>query len=90
MKNKKVGRPKRDRRRAIKCCLERMKGKESVQIGIDNGWRIQSEGGRLRSKTAECYIRLGRIILNESREKVFGIKSEAPIRAKHRKKPIDK
>jgi hypothetical protein len=89
MKNENCGRPKRDRGLAIKCYLERMDGKTSVQIGIDNGWRIQSESSRYRCVTAERYIKFGRMSLKESREKVFGIKSEAPIRAKHRKKPID-
>jgi hypothetical protein len=89
MKNKIVGRPKRDRRLAIKCYLERRKGKGSVQIRIDNGWRIQSEGGRLRCKTAECYIKEGRRIYKELIKETFGIKYEAPIRAKLRKK-LDK
>lgn len=91
MKNNKIGRPKRNSKLAIDCYLQRINGQEAAQIGINNKWRIQrSENGKFRSVTAERYIKEGRRIYKELVEETFGIKCKAPVRTKHRRKPIDK
>jgi hypothetical protein len=88
MKKKRVGRPKRDRRLAIKCYLEYKKGLKSAQIGFSNGWRVESEGGRSRSRTAEIYVRLGRKYLKESTEKAFAPIDPTPPSKTRRKRHV--
>lgn len=94
MKNKKVGHPRRNQEVALDCSYRRNRGQTEEQIGDHYHWKKQIDDyGKTRCVTARRYVRYGEELREQKRklaEEAFGIKYEAPVRVRHRKKPIDK